>query len=122
LRLAGSGSLHDGSLARPLSCDTSPCDTGFQPVPNTSHVNGCFVLYIASTGWKPTGLHLLLDHRPQDDVTVVRAAVVALQVDRAGAERVGPERAAGAPFDGLVVDDLLAVEDHGDVAIDERDV
>ena len=64
----------------------------------------------------------LLDDRRQDDVAVVDARVVALEIDGAGPEFVGPQGAAGAAEERLVVDDLLAVENHGHVPVHERDV
>ena len=62
------------------------------------------------------------DHRPQHDVAIVRTRVIALQVDRAGAELIGPQGAARATEQRLVVDDFFAVEHHRDVAIHKRDV
>ena len=58
----------------------------------------------------------------QEDIPVLYAGVVALEVDGAGAEFVGPEGAAGAALEGGVVDDGDAIELDGDMAFEEGDV
>jgi hypothetical protein len=63
-----------------------------------------------------------MDHRAQNDVAVFNAGVVALQINRAGTVHLRPEGASGGAENGLVVDDLDAVEDHGGVALDESDI
>src|SRR5436190_14232657 len=61
-------------------------------------------------------------HRSQNDIAKARAAMIALQVDRPGPQRIGPKRAAGTTENRLIIDDLLSVQDDGRVAIDECNV
>src|SRR5208282_4132408 len=70
----------------------------------------------------PRSCYCSLQNRLQDEVPILNAGVIALEVDWAGPGHVGPERAAGATRDRLVINDLLAVQDHGDMAADESDV
>ena len=48
--------------------------------------------------------------------------MVPLQVDRPGTCHIGPQRAAGAPSHGLIINDLFAVQDDRDVAVNKGDV
>ena len=48
--------------------------------------------------------------------------MIPLQINRARLEFVRPEGAAGTAEQRLVVDDLLAVQDDGDVAVHQGDV
>ena len=52
----------------------------------------------------------------------LRAGVVALQIDRARADRSDQSAPPVQPRMRLVVDDLLAVEDDRGVAVDQGDV
>src|SRR5206468_8483289 len=61
-------------------------------------------------------------HRAQDDVSIVHAGVIALEINGAGAEFIRPKRAARAAEHGLVVDGLLAVVNNRQVAVHQRDV
>src|ERR1022692_2998136 len=65
---------------------------------------------------------LVLHHRVQNQVAIFDAGVVALQINRAGPVHFRPERAAGRAEDGLVVDDLRAVQSDGDMAVHKHDV
>ncbi len=41
--------------------------------------------------------------------------VISLQVNRPGTRQIGPQRAAGATHDRLIIDDSLAVKYHRDM-------
>src|SRR4029450_4283274 len=83
----------------------------------------CHISTLSPVGKRPTNTDKsLFDHRPQHDVPEARDAVIALQINRTWPQWIGPERAPGAAENRLVVDDLLAVQDHRGVAIQERDV
>src|ERR1019366_2044211 len=99
-------------IRRPPRSTLSPYTTLFRSKPRarlTTHVSRFT-------------LHRSLHHRLQDDVAILDAGVVALEVNRPGPRHIGPERAAGATQHRLIVDDLLAIENHRDVAVNEGDV
>src|SRR5260370_4514012 len=64
----------------------------------------------------------LLDHRPQHNVAIFDAGVVPLQVNRTGPAHIRPKRAPGTALDGLIVDDLFAIEDDCGMALHEGNV
>ena len=63
-----------------------------------------------------------LDNWRQDDIAVTDGRVVALQVDGAWLEFIGPHRSAGAAEEGLVVDNRRAVELYRYMAVEQGDV
>ena len=64
----------------------------------------------------------LLQDRAQLDILVHDAGMVTLEIERTGASDICPESAAGATFNGLVIDNRLTVELDRDMAVAEGDI
>src|SRR5690242_6460201 len=66
--------------------------------------------------------HSFLDHRPQHNIAILDAGVVPLQINRTGPAHIRPQRAAGASFNRLIVDDFFSIEDNRRMSLNECDV